>query len=45
MAEENKEEFAFIKEKIIKKPVNKKRLLKQGISTIDCRQWHVLYLP
>ena len=34
MAEENKEEFAFIKEKIIKKPVNKKRLLKQGISTI-----------
>ncbi len=33
MAEEKKEEFAFIKEKIIEKPVNKKRLLRQGIYT------------
>ena len=30
MNEEKKEEFAFIREKIIEKPVNKKRLFRQG---------------
>ncbi len=34
MAAENKEEFAFLKEKIIEKPVNKKRLWRQGIYTM-----------
>ncbi|MCI8636096.1 MAG: serine protease [Eubacterium sp.] len=34
MAEENKEEFAFIKEKIIEKPVNKKRLFRHGVYTV-----------
>ncbi len=34
MAEQEKEEFAFIKEKIKEKPVNKKRLLKHGIYTV-----------
>lgn len=34
MAEQEKEEFAFIKEKIKQKPVNKKRLCKHGIYTI-----------
>lgn len=34
MAKGNEEEFAFIKEKIIEKPVNKKRLWKQGIYTV-----------
>ena len=34
MAELEEEEFAFIKEKIKQKPVNKKRLFKQGIYTL-----------
>lgn len=34
MAGLEEEEFAFIKEKIKQKPVNKKRLLKQGIYTV-----------
>lgn len=34
MAEEKKEEFAFLKEKIIEKPVNKKRLFRQGGNTV-----------
>lgn len=34
MAEQEKEEFAFIKEKIKEKPLNKKRLIRHGISTI-----------
>lgn len=34
MAEEKKEEFAFIKEKIIEKPVNRKRLFRHGIYTV-----------
>lgn len=33
MAEQEKEEFAFIKEKIKQKPINKKRLCRQGIYT------------
>lgn len=34
MAEQEKEEFAFIKEKIKEKPVNKKRLFKHGMYTV-----------
>lgn len=34
MAEREKEDFAFIREKIKEKPLNKKRLLKQGIYTV-----------
>ena len=34
MAEQNKEDFAFIKEKIIERPVNKKRLFRQGVYTV-----------
>lgn len=34
MAELEEEEFAFIKEKIKQKPVNKKRLFKQGVFTM-----------
>ncbi len=34
MAELEEEEFAFIKEKIKQKPVNKKRLFKQGVFTL-----------
>lgn len=34
MAEREKEDFSFIKEKIKEKPVNKKRLVKQGASAI-----------
>ncbi|MBC5714484.1 trypsin-like peptidase domain-containing protein [Roseburia sp. BX1005] len=34
MAEQEKKEFAFIKEKIKEKPVNKKRLFKHGMYTV-----------
>ena len=34
MAEREKEDFAFINEKIKAKPVNKKRILKQGSYTV-----------
>lgn len=34
MAEQENEDFSFIKEKIKEKPINKKRLLKHGICTV-----------
>ena len=37
---EQKEEFAFIRERIKQKPINKKRLFKHGVSTVG---WAVLF--